>query len=175
MEAKKSTLKGQSRVRVYQSIPDELRTERDKILSGMRIISRKKDKSGVAARDFLDVLLPHSQKEDDYAFPLLWHLPFIGQTIGRPTRKRLLHTVREFQRNLPAMYLEHKHLLGQLDLIISHSQQQKTPADRAYYRFAHYVKSHIITEGRDIYPAALMVGEILRVRNSNPYDRLPKH
>ncbi|MBI4500388.1 MAG: hemerythrin domain-containing protein [Gemmatimonadetes bacterium] len=142
-------------------IPASVRAEHREIRQGVMRAIAEKGEIGVAARTLWTVLQPHFVREEQIALPLLGALRPLSQ--GKPIADlvEVLPLADSLKRELPQMLAEH-------DIIARAVDRLAVVADRenkvGYQRFAERLKLHALNEEEVMYPAAIIAGDLMRLR-----------
>ena len=141
--------------------PASLRIEHAQLHAELTRATREPGPLGEAAFEVARVLHAHFEKEEQYAIPpleLLAKLAWGGATLDMLP---VLAICRKLKAELPQMLLEHKDLVAALQRFRSRA----VDAGREdYARFADTLMLHAQTEEEVLYPAAVLVGELLEMK-----------
>ncbi|HKT31650.1 MAG TPA: hemerythrin domain-containing protein [Gammaproteobacteria bacterium] len=144
-------------------IPDSVIAEHAALHAELEQIIHSGGKTGQAAQAVAAVLEPHFVKEEKYALP---PLALLGDLAGgklSPQMAAILPLTDELKRSLPQMLAEHQQIVTALNHLSAVAKaEHKTDAER----FAHELIHHAQTEEQITYPAAILVGEYVRLRLS---------
>ena len=88
-------------------------------------------------------------------------LPALAQGRITPEMKNALEMTERLKRDLPEMLAEHKAIVLALDHLTSVAKAEGQPQ---YARFAEKLALHARTEEEVLYPAAILVGEYLKLK-----------
>jgi hypothetical protein len=116
---------------------------------------------GAAAKSVAEALHPHFLKEEAFALPPLGLLAAIAG--GRVTEdmKSILNMTDRLKADMPVMLGEHRAIVGTLEKLERASQAEN---NREGLEFAEKLKLHARTEEEVLYPAAILVGEYVKLR-----------
>lgn len=116
---------------------------------------------GEAAREVAKLMHPHFVKEDRIAMPPLSLLARLAQGEASPDMLGVLDLTDQLQADWTLMLAEHQHILAAV-------QRLREAAQRAgrddIIDFAEQLMRHARTEEAVMYPAAILVGELVRQR-----------
>jgi iron-sulfur cluster repair protein YtfE (RIC family) len=113
-----------------------------------------------AARRLLDLLSVHLKREEKFAFPLLGLLPhLVDGTVGEEMAGALPLT-DTLRRELRVLRQEHVALVAAVEDLAEAARRTGKPE---YGRLAHELIEHARVEEAILYPAALIVGEYVRL------------
>ncbi len=93
--------------------------------------------------------------------PALGLLPELAQGQVTAQMSAVLPITEELRRNLPEMLAEHRKIQATLVRLEAAAKAEDKPAAE---RFAQQLMHHALTEEQVTYPAALLVGEYLKLR-----------
>ena len=142
-------------------IPRSVKTEHDAIHATLKEATRAAGPVGPAARELARVLHPHFVREEEIALPPLGLLSrLVGGDITADMAD-VLSMTDALRRELPQMLEEHKAIRAAVE-----SLRVAARADNAerYERLANDLALHAQTEEELLYPAAILVGDIVRAR-----------
>ena len=142
-------------------IPKSVRTEHDAIHDTLKEATRATGRVGPAAQELAKILHPHFVREEEIALPPLGLLSRLAS--GDPTDDMadVLSMTDALKRELPQMLEEHKAIRTAVEnlRVAAHADN----ADK-YQRLANDLALHAHTEEEVLYPAGILVGEIIRAR-----------
>lgn len=144
-------------------IPDSLTAEHAALHAELEQIIHSGGKTGQAAQAVAAVLEAHFVKEEKYALP---PLALLGDLAGgklSPQMAAILPLTDELKRSLPQMLAEHQQIVAALNHLSAVAKAEHKPDAE---RFAHELIHHAQTEEQITYPAAILVGEYVRLRLS---------
>jgi hypothetical protein len=120
-------------------------------------------KLGEAAKNVAAILGPHFRKEEEYALPPLGLLSLLAGGEIRPDMKEALPMTDRLKVDLPHMLEEHKAIVAALKHLIEEARKVRMPE---YAHFAEKLTLHASNEEEVLYPAALLVGEYIKLKNT---------
>lgn len=144
-------------------VPDSLTAEHAALHAELEQIIHAGGKTGQAAQAVAAVLQPHFVKEEKYALPPLALLGDLASGNVSPGMAAILPLTDELKRNLLEMLAEHQQILAALHHLSAVAKAEHKPDAE---RFAHELIHHAQTEEQITYPAAILVGEYVRLRLS---------
>ncbi|MBI2925108.1 MAG: hemerythrin domain-containing protein [Verrucomicrobia bacterium] len=118
---------------------------------------------GDAARQVAKLLHAHFEKEEEFALPPLGLLPALASGKVTPEMNKALALTDKLKAELPAMLHEHEAVVGALKQLAAAAEETKH-AEAA--RFAEQLNLHAQTEEQVLYPAAILVGEFVKLTRS---------
>lgn len=143
------------------NIPSALRTEHAEIHQRLEAAARLRGKTGEGARALVAVLHPHFVREEQIALPPLGLLDPLARGRYDAGMSRALPMTDALARELPRMLDEHKRIAAATRKLASAARQEK---QAAALKLAEELLLHAQTEEQVMYPAAILVGEIVRAR-----------
>lgn len=142
-------------------VPDSVIAEHAALHGELAGIIHSGGKTGQAAQAVAAVLEPHFVKEEKYALPPLALLGDLASGKVRPGMAAILPLTDELKRSLPEMLAEHQQILAALTHLDASAKAEHKPEAG---RFAHELIHHAQTEEQITYPAAILVGEYIRLK-----------
>lgn len=141
--------------------PESIREEHAELHQHLGQLTKLPGKTGEAARAVADALHPHFVKEEEYALPALGLLPALSRGDLTPEMRNVLPKTDRLKAELPQMLAEHKAIGAALDRLAeaAKAEGRKEAAD-----FAQELRHHARTEEEILYPAAIVVGEYVRLK-----------
>ncbi len=118
-------------------------------------------RTGEAAREVMKVLVPHILLEREFAMPPLSQLARIARDEITPDMGRFIDKTDAFKAELPRMLDEHKLIVAALKTLMQAAAAEKQPGAA---QFAQKMIMHAQMEEEILNPAAILVGEYLRLR-----------
>jgi hemerythrin superfamily protein len=103
-------------------------------------------------------------KEEEFALPPLGLLPALSRDEVDETAKSVLSMTDRLKSEMSEMLEEHKMVVAALKNLIAAAEAEKKPE---HARFAEKLMLHAQTEEEVLYPAAILVGEYLKLRFKN--------
>lgn len=143
------------------AIPESIREEHEELHQKLGQLTKLPGKTGEAARAVADALHPHFVKEEEYALPALGLLPALGRGEVTPEMRNVLAKTDRLKAELPQMLAEHKAIGAALDRL---AQAAKVEGQNEAAVFATELRHHARTEEEILYPAAVVVGEYVRLK-----------
>ncbi len=139
-------------------IPLALKLEHDELHSRLASATREPGEVGEAAREVARLLHPHFVREEEFALPPLGLLGAISKGEVTPDMARVLPMTRRLKAELPHMLQEHAQIVGALEKLRAAA---RTAGMNQHENFANALIQHAQTEEQVLYPAALLVGELV--------------
>ena len=117
-------------------------------------------KTGEAARNLSRVLLPHMEREDRLALPPLGILEDLARRTGPLDPSAVLRHHEALVEALPELLREHGFIVGALEALEAAARAEKRETIAALsQRLIHHAR----LEEEILYPAAVLVGEYLKL------------
>lgn len=146
------------------AIPQSLQTEHEEIHEALVAATRAPGRVGTAAKELAAVLDPHFERENQIALPPLGLLAPLAAGETPAGLKEALAMSDALRKELPRMLEEHKRIRAATDKLRTAARQEKASE---YERFTETLAAHARTEEEILYPAAILVGDIIRARMTN--------
>jgi len=142
-------------------IPPSLKHEHGEMRASLEIAEKAPGKSGEAAREVARLLLPHFKKEEEYALPPLDALAVMAGG-GLPEEpKAIIDKADRLRNELAEMLREHQIIAKALEDLYETATGDARPE---LARFARKLLLHAQMEEQIYYPAALVIGDYLKLR-----------
>jgi hemerythrin-like domain-containing protein len=143
-------------------IPQSLKLEHEELHAELARAIKHGGKVGDAAEAVANVLHSHFIKEEEYALPPLGLLSFLSQGKFTSQMKEIVVMTEKLKLDLPNMLEEHRQIVKELDNL---AEAAKKENKTEIVLFAEKLKLHAKNEEEVLYPAAILVGEYLKLRN----------
>jgi hypothetical protein len=140
-------------------IPLPLKQEHDELHAQLRNATQAGGEVGAAAKALAQLMHPHFVKEDEYALPPLGLLQRLTQGGVTPEMADVLKLTDRLQTELPTMLAEHKTIVAAL---VRLQDAARSAGRDDIVHFAHALTLHAQAEEQVMYPAALLVGLVVR-------------
>ena len=139
--------------------PASLRAEHDAIHAELEDATHAPGRIGAAAQELAKVLHPHFVREQEIALPPLGLLASLAAGKRPADSGAVLQMTDTLKQELPKMLEEHTRIRAAVDKL-----REAAKAGRAgkYERLADDLAHHAQTEEEVLYPAAILVGDIVR-------------
>lgn len=141
--------------------PETIKAEHEELHVTLHGAMHEPGAVGDAAKEVARVMHPHFLKEEEYAMPPLGLLSELARGETAPDMARALTLTDKLKAEMPQMLEEHKHIVAALQKLAVAAEQDGKPQ---YVDFAKKLMLHAKNEEEVLYPAALLVGEIVRIR-----------
>lgn len=144
-------------------IPEAMRLEHMEIHNGLVSATKMPGQVGEAARKLAAVLVPHFMREEQIALPPLGLLAPLSRGEFTPEMREVLSMTDALRAELPRMLSEHKTIRA---ATVRLGEVAKAAGNAAVERLAETLKVHAQNEEEVFYPAALLVGDVVRARSA---------
>jgi len=141
--------------------PTSLKHEHQALHADLVAATRAGGKTGVAAEAVARALHPHFVKEEEYALPPLGLLALLGDGKLPTDRDAVITMTEKLKKDLGHMLHEHKAIVIELHKLMEAAKSENRPE---YVHFAEKLKLHAQTEEEVLYPAAILIGEYLKLK-----------
>ena len=142
-------------------IPKTLEKEHEGLHAELRKATLAGGATGKTAKRLLSVLHPHFVKEEDFALPPLGLLPSLSRGKVTPAMKDILLMTDKLKIDLNQMLKEHEEVVAVLEKLVTVARKERK---LEYVRFAERLTLHAQTEEEVYYPAAILIGEYLKLK-----------
>jgi hypothetical protein len=144
-------------------IPESIRREHEAIHSALVAATRAPGRVGIAAKTLADVLHPHFVREEEIALPPLGLLAPLaaGETVPETTWSTAAEMTSALRAEMPRMLEEHVRIRAAVAELRAAAEAVRAEAQ---VDLADELALHARTEEEVLYPAALLLGDLLRAR-----------
>lgn len=142
------------------TIPPSIKEEHDELHGELVTATQSGGRTADAAKAVAKLMHPHFVKEEEYALPPLGLLEDLVKGTVVAEMRDVLGMTAKLRAELPAMLDEHRAIVGALKHLSAVATEEKKPE---VAEFARRLMHHATMEEQVMYPAALLVGEYLRV------------
>jgi hypothetical protein len=142
-------------------IPQSMRTEHAEIHQALLAATRKPGRVGEAARDLATILHPHFVREEEVALPPLGLLEPLARGERDTSMEAVLPMTDALRAELPAMLRQHVDIAAAARRLEAVARDEKDPEVE---KLARTLQAHARSEEEIFYPAAILVGEVVRGR-----------
>jgi hypothetical protein len=141
--------------------PPSLTREHQELHAELVAAAKAGGKTGLAAQAVAQVLHPHFVKEEEYAMPPLGLLTVLAKGELPPDKEDVINMTDKLKKDLDHMLYEHKTIVIELHKLMEAAKSEKKTE---YVHLAEKVILHAQTEEEVLYPAAILIGEYLRLK-----------
>ena len=143
------------------NVPATLNEEHEELHNELARIAEAGGAIGDAAKQVAVIMHPHFVKEEEYAMPPLGLLEPLSKGDIKEEMRDIIPITDKLKAMLPQMLSEHQSIVEALIKLANVSIKE----DRMEIAFiAKKLISHVRNEEEVLYPAALLVGEYLRLK-----------
>lgn len=144
-------------------IPMSIRSEHEAIHAALVEATRVSGRIGEAASALAKVLHPHFVREEEIALPPLGLLASLAAGRMPADVAAVLEMTDTLKREMPQMLTEHKAIRAAVEQlrVVAHADK-----NAAVERLAEDLAAHARTEEEVLYPAAILVGDVVRARQT---------
>lgn len=140
-------------------IPTPLKIEHEELHGQLVEATKAGGRTGEAARAVAKLLHPHFVKEEEYALPPLGLLVRLAEGEVVSGMSDVLTMTDRLKAEFATMAAEHKQIVRALEELVE-AANAEDHSEVAH--FAEKLKLHAQTEEEVLYPAAILVGEVVR-------------
>ncbi|MFY9549571.1 MAG: hypothetical protein WAU32_00340 [Thermoanaerobaculia bacterium] len=140
--------------------PDAIQAEHEQLREDLEHATRAGGETAAAARSVMSVLFPHMLLEAEFAIPPLALLPSLARGEFHPGMERILRKTDTLQAELPRLLEQHERIVLALRGLLQAATREE---HAGYADFARRLIHHAQMEEEVLYPAAILVGEHIRV------------
>jgi hemerythrin-like domain-containing protein len=145
------------------TIPQPLQHEHEALHERLRQATQAGGEVGEAAKTLARLMHPHFVKEDQFALPPLGLLAALARGEWNAEMAEVLTLTEQLEAELPQMLAEHQSIVAALNKL----REAAARAGRSeIVAFAEALVEHARTEEEVMYPAAVLVGLLVRQRLS---------
>lgn len=145
----------------HADIPSSLKADHEKLHTDLSALTTLPGRTGEAAKHVAAVLHEHFVKEEQVAMPPLALLAPIAEGHATPEMRSVIALTDRLKHDMPQMLREHQAIVEALNELRRAAEAEQQP-DAS--RFAEELTAHAQTEEQVLYPAAILVGEYLKLK-----------
>lgn len=142
-------------------IPAALKAEHEQLHAELSAATRLPGATGQAAKRVAAVLHAHFLSEEEYAMPPLGLLGPIAEGRTTPDMQEAIALTDRLRAEMPRMLAEHRAIVQALEELGRAAHAEHHPEVN---RFVGELTAHAHNEEQVLYPAAIVVGEYLKLR-----------
>ena len=143
------------------TIPQSLQTEHKALHVALTAATQAPGRVGAAAKELAAVLGPHFTREDEIALPPLGLLAPLAAGERPAGMEEALAMADAVRKELPQMLEEHQQIRVATERLRTAARQENL---LVHQQFAEDLALHARSEEEVLYPAAILVGDIVRAR-----------
>lgn len=142
-------------------IPESVQAEHKEIHATLVEATQAPGQIGVVAKELAEVLDPHFMREEQIALPPLGLLAPLaaGEQLPEAVASQALSMADSLRSELPQMLKEHEAIHAAVEKLRLAAQAEHATK---YERLAEQLTLHAQSEEQVLYPAAILVGDIIR-------------
>lgn len=144
-----------------RTTPDPPRSEHRELREALLRAEKMGGRTGPAAVAVMRVLFPHMVMEQQYAMPPLRLLPRLVRGEVTPDMRPIISTAESLKAELPKMLEEHRQIVLAMRELMRAATEENLPE---YVQFASKMIAHAQQEEEMLYPAAILVGEYVKLK-----------
>ena len=144
-------------------VPRSIKSEHHELHHALTRSVESGGRTGEAASLVVDLLHPHMLKEEEFCLPPLCRLPALARGEPIPDSEEILAMTERLRAEFGTLVCEHDAIVRALQALIVAAKADGRPE---VVDFAEKLVLHAEMEEDVLYPAALLVGEILRLRRA---------
>ncbi len=144
-------------------VPEALKLEHEELHRQLAAATAVPGRTGEAARRVANLLHPHFVSEEEFALPPLGLLVDVAGGRVSPEMREVITLTTRLRTEMPRMLAEHKAIVAALDELAGAGKAEGHPE---VVEFAEKLTLHAQNEEQVLYPAALLVGEYVKVKAS---------
>lgn len=145
------------------TIPEAVRKEHAEIHEELEGAMKSPGRVGAAARALAGVLHPHFVREEQVALPPLGLLAPLARGDSAPGMRTVLPMTDSLRAELPRMLQEHGAIRAATLTLL---REARAAGNARVTRLAEQLALHAQTEEEVFYPAAVIVGDVVRSRTA---------
>jgi hypothetical protein len=142
-------------------IPTSLKLEHEELHADLAKAIKAGGSVAEAAKNVAKVLHEHFLKEEEIALPPIGLLTDLARGEVDENMKSVWRMTDRLKAELPEMLEEHKEVVEALKNLIAAAEAENKPE---HAEFARKLMLHAQTEEEVLYPAAILVGEYLKLK-----------
>lgn len=141
-------------------MPTSLRLEHDELNELLATWKHEPGQLGEEIRRVARLLEPHARKEEAFAMPALGLIARLARGEVHPAMAQVLSHTDWLKNNAATLIAEHRMILAAIEKMLEAARVAKR---LDCIDFGERLMNHLRTEEEVLYPAAILVGEYLRL------------
>ncbi|MFZ1806300.1 MAG: hemerythrin domain-containing protein [Cyclobacteriaceae bacterium] len=142
-------------------VPSSIRVEHESLLDQINAITLFQDSTGFVATEIEELMQHHFAEEEDFVLPPLGLLPLLASGKIPEQSKEVIQLAEKLKSQLTHMTLEHQMINALMAQLKEVATQENHPE---VIDFESTVHKHAVTEEEVYFPAAILVGEYLKLK-----------
>lgn len=147
--------------KIKLQVPSSIAAEHHELHEELASAIKSGGKTGDAAKIVEQRLSSHFEKEEEYALPQLALLAPLAKGRVSPDMKPAIELSDKLKADMPRMLEEHKAIVEALNTL---KEAAKAENKMQAISFAEKLSAHAQNEEQVMYPAAILVGEYLKLK-----------
>jgi hypothetical protein len=146
-------------------IPGSIQAEHREVMESLNQATHASGRVGAAARELAKLLRPHFEREEEIALPPLGLLRPLaaGDRLADDASSAAVSMSESLRSELPRMMQEHEAIRRAVGKLREAARAEKAAK---YERFAEKLAMHARSEEEVLYPAAIVVGDLIRAKRA---------
>ena len=144
-------------------IPASIKAEHSEIHNELVAATKLAGQTGEAARNLARILDPHFQREEQIALPPLGLLEPLSKGRFEPVMSEITFMTDSLRAEMPQMLAEHTQIKAAVAKLEAAAKADNNAAALA---LAEKLKIHALTEEEVLYPAAVIAGDLVKLRDA---------
>jgi hypothetical protein len=145
----------------FFKVPEALQLQHEKLHEKLTQAINEGGKIGQAARALAAILRPHVEKEEEFGLPALGLLPHLIAGKISPVMRGVIAMTDRLKAQYQRMLGDHEIIIAAVHKLMEAARDENKPE---YVLFAHELILHARTEEQVFYPAAILIGEYLKLK-----------
>ena len=142
-------------------MPSSIKNDHDALLARLRVITLFQDSTGAAAIRLMELMEHHFKEEENFVFPPLGLLPSLASGEVSEKSEEVIQLTEKLKSQLTHMSAEHQLIKAHMTELERAAMKDNHPE---VITFIHDVGKHAAYEEEIFFPAAILVGEYLKLR-----------
>lgn len=147
------------------AVPSSLKKTHSELLNQLHEFTLIKDSSTSFALKLEELMLHHFQEEENYILPPLGLLPSLAKGQLPEHSKEIITLSEKAKSQMDHMSAEHQLIIAYIEELKQASTKENQPA---ITEFEKEVSKHALSEEEVYFPAAIMVGIYLKLKEVKP-------
>jgi hypothetical protein len=143
-------------------VPVAIKKEHENILNLLKNFVSLQDSAGGAARKLENLVQHHFAEEEDYVLPPLGLLPLLANGTIPEQSKEIIALTQKLKENMDHLSAEHQMIKAYISELKEVAPKERLPD---IIKFENEVSTHAMTEEEIYFPAAMLVGEYLKLKS----------
>lgn len=148
---------------ITMKTPESIEIEHKELHHQLELATKLPGETGIHAKKVAHLMHPHFKKEEEFALPPLTLLPQLSKGNVTDDMKEYIPLCDTLKNTWSTMLEEHAQIRQELDFLKEAALNEKQDE---VVKFVESLKLHAKTEEEILYPAAILVGEYLKIKLS---------